>query len=191
MSRIMRPVFSGDAMNYRRWSRLPTLLLLAIPFLASCASGIPKSALAMNPQTVEDRQLQTRRFDTNDEAKILSASVALLQDLGFGIDSSETSLGLISCSKERDATDVGQIVGSILVAAVFGVSTPVDDFQKIRASVVTRPVGGGINVRVTFQRVIWNTDGRLSRLEKLDDPEMYQGFFEKLSKAVFLEAHEL
>ncbi len=145
----------------------------------------------MNPQTVEDRQLQTRRFDTMNEAEILSASAALLQDLGFGIDESETKLGLIAASKERDATDAGQVIGSAVMAALFGVATPVDDYQKIRVSVVTRPVGGKVNVRVTFQRAVWNTDGRLSQLERLDEPEMYEGFFEKLSKAVFLEAHEI
>lgn len=167
------------------------LLVLSVTIITGCSTTIPKSALAMNPQTVEDRQLQTRRFDTTNEAEILSASAALLQDLGFGIDESETKLGLIAASKERDASDAGQFIGSLAMAALFGVATPVDDYQKIRASVITRPVGGGINVRVTFQRVVWNNYGQISRLERLDEPEMYQGFFEKLSKAVFLEAHEI
>lgn len=166
-------------------------LVLSVSIITGCSTTIPKSALAMNPQTVEDRQLQTRRFDTTNEAEILSACAALLQDLGFVLDESETKLGLIAASKERDATDAGQILGSIAMAAIFGVATPVDDYQKIRASIVTRPVGGGINVRVTFQRVVWNTRGQISRLERLDEPEMYEGFFEKLSKAVFLEAHEI
>ena len=166
-------------------------LVFSVSIITACSTTIPKSALAMNPQTVEDRQLQTRRFDTTNEAEILSASAALLQDLGFVLDESETKLGLIAASKERDATDAGQILGSIAMAAIFGVATPVDDYQKIRASIVTRPVGGGINVRVTFQRVVWNTRGQISRLERLDEPEMYEGFFEKLSKAVFLEAHEI
>ncbi len=156
-----------------------------------CSSTIPKSALAMSPQALEVRQMQTRRYATMNEAKLLSASVALLQDLGFSIDNSETKVGLISGSKDRDATDAGQVVGAVLVAAIFGVSTPIDDHQKIRASVVTRPSMGATNVRVTFQRVIWNTDGQISRLERLDDPEMYQEFFSKLSKSVFLEGHEI
>ncbi|RMH14104.1 MAG: hypothetical protein D6695_02175 [Planctomycetota bacterium] len=166
-------------------------ILAALSVFAGCSTTIPKSALAMNPQTVEDRQLQTRRFDTTNEAEILSACAALLQDLGFGIDESETRLGLIVATKERDATDAGQVLGAVMMAVLFGVSTPVDDYQKIRASVVTRPVGGRINVRVTFQRAVWNTSGQISRLERLDEPGMYQAFFERLSKAVFLEAHEI
>jgi len=159
--------------------------------MIGCSTSIPRSALAMTPETLEERQLQTRRFDTTDEARILSACAGLLQDLGFAIESSETDLGLIVASKNRDATNTGQVVGSVLMAALFGVATPVDDYQKIRASIVTHPGTGGIHVRVTFQRAIWNTDGKISRLERIDDAEIYRQFFEKLSKAVFLEAHEI
>ncbi len=167
-------------------------VVLAISLsLWGCSSTIPKSALEMSPQTLEYRQLQTRRYDTRDEARLLSASASLLQDLGFSIDNSETKVGLIAASKDRDATDAGQVVGAVVVAALFGVATPVDDHQKIRASVVTQPFGSGFTVCVTFQRAVWNTNGQLSRLEKLDDPEMYTEFFEKLSKSIFLEAHEI
>lgn len=156
-----------------------------------CSSTIPKSALMMDPQALEVRQMQTRQYSTMDEARLLSASAGLLQDLGFSIDSSETKVGLISGSKDRDATDAGQVVGAVVMAALFGVATPIDEHQKIRASVVTNPSMGATSVRVTFQRAVWNTDGRISRLERLDDPEMYQDFFSKLSKSVFLEGQEI
>lgn len=173
---------------YLRFFLSMSLLLL---IFQGCG-GIPKDALSMNTATLEDRQLQTRLFDTSEEEKILSASASLLQDLGFNLDESETDLGLLVASKERDATDAGQVVLMLAVAAMGGGTMPIDDVQKIRASVVTSPAGETgerIAVRVTFQRIIWNTYGRVSRLEKLNDPKMYQEFFEKLSKAVFLEAH--
>jgi len=142
--------------------------------------------------TLEDRQLQTRLFDTSDEAKVLSASASLLQDLGFNLDESETDLGLLVSSKERDATDGGQVALALFVAAFSGSNMPIDSHQKIRAAVVTSPSGEGgsrTSVRVTFQRLIWDTYGQVSKREKLNDPAMYQEFFDKLSKAVFLEAH--
>ena len=63
----------------------------------------------------------------------------------------------------------------------------------MRASVVTRAYGDEDNptytsVRATFQRIVWNTQGRISKVEHLNEPKMYQEFFDKLSKAVFLEA---
>jgi len=75
----------------------------------------------------------------------------------------------------------------------FGVTLPPDQNQVMKAFVTTRPVGEGgrqVAVRVAFERTVFDTEQRLKRIEPLNDPKMYQGFFEKLSKALFLEAHE-
>ena len=144
--------------------------------------------------SLEQRQAQTRRFDTSDEAELLSASAAVLQDLGFNLDESETRLGLVVASKERDATETGQVIGAVLLAVLLGAPMPIDKVQKIRASLVTRPFdesSEGTAVRITFQRIVWNSNRQISKIEALTDPELYQRFFEKLSKAVFLEAHEI
>ena len=168
-------------------------LMIVAGALVACQTGIPKEALQLSPQSLEFRQLQTRVFETQDETFLLAASTGLLQDLGFNLDESETELGVIVASKDRDATETGQIVGAVLLA-LLGVPTAIDDVQKIRASIVTRPHGDPAtrtSVRVTFQRIIWDTNGRISTVEKLEESEMYQIFFEKLSKAVFLEAEKI
>ncbi|MEQ8354656.1 MAG: hypothetical protein RH942_03895 [Kiloniellaceae bacterium] len=162
--------------------------------LSACQETIPKEALQLSPKSLEQRQAQTRRFQTAAEASLLSASAAVLQDLGFNIDEGESALGVIVGSKDRDATEAGQVAGAVVMAILFGVATPVDDKQKIRASIVTRPQedeNGWTAVRITFQRVVWNTNGQVSRSEALTEPELYQEFFSKLSKSVFLEAHEI
>ena len=178
----MQPIMKGLA------------VLLVVPLgLAACGQSIPKEALQLSPESLEKRQLQTRRFDTRDEASMLSASAQLLQDLGFTLDESETKLGVIVASKDRDATETVQVI-RFLVLAVLGIPTPMDENQKIRASLVTRlvnPAQAYVTVRVTFQRIVWNTQGQVSKLEELAEPEIYQGFFDKLSKAVFLEAHQI
>lgn len=162
--------------------------------LFGCAQKIPKEALQLTPESLKLRQLQTRRFDSKDENALLSAGAGVLQDLGFTLDESETELGVIVASKDRTAVEAGQVIGSIFFALLTGVALPVDEKQKLRASLVTRP--GAMDkettlVRVTFQRIVWNTQGKVSKTEPLDEPEFYQEFFARLSKAVFLNAHEL
>jgi hypothetical protein len=170
------------------------LALILCFFVSGCQSAIPKEALVFDPQSLEMRQLQTRYFDTKNEQEVLMSSAGLLQDLGFNIDESETSLGFILGTKDRDATDAGQIAGAVVMAALFGVYMSTDDHQIMRACIVTHPLGQAkekIAVRVTFQRIVWNTQGQISKKEGIVIPEVYQEFFSKLSKAVFLEANQI
>jgi hypothetical protein len=157
-----------------------------------CAQRIPESALALTPDTLKLRQLQTRRFETTDEKVLLQAGAGVLQDLGFNIDESETKLGVIVGSKTRDATEAGQIAEAILVGVLFGVVPPTDKEQKIRASLISKPLdNGSIAVRITFQRIVWNNQGQVSRTESVEDAVIYQEFFDKFSKAVFLSANQI
>lgn len=172
-------------------SALAAFPLAALAGLGGCTATIPKDALALHEESLAERQLQTRRFDTGDEQRLLVAGAGLLQDLGYTVDSSQPTLGVIVASKSRDATDGGQVVGAVVIAALLGVRSEVDRDQKIRVSLVTTPHGGYTTLRATFQRVVWNTAGQVSRAEFVGDPKIYQEFFEKLSKAVFLEANQI
>jgi len=173
----------------------PGLFLLLL--FSGCAATIPKEALQLSPESLKLRQLQTKRFDT-DEKRLLASSAALLQDLGFNIDETSTELGLITCSKLRDATTPSQIMGAIALAFL-GVQTPIDKEQLIRASVVTHPIqiddtDKSMNrtaVRVTFQRIVTSTQGQVTRREGIVEELIYKEFFNKLSQSLFLEAQDL
>lgn len=171
-----------------RW--LLALFLISILFITGCQT-IPKDALSLSPESLAQRQIQTRKYETKDEAKILTACAGLLQDLGFSIDESETKLGVITSSKMRSAVNAAQITTAVFYTLLTGVPMSTDKEQKMRASVITRPVGENgeyIAVRVTFQRIVWNTQGQVTVSESLTDPKLYQEFFDKLSKSIFLEA---
>jgi hypothetical protein len=155
----------------------------------ACQGGIPKDALIFTPTTLADRQLETRVFETTDEKMLLSASAALLQDLGYQLDESEVPLGVIVASRDRDVTDAGQVAGAVAMAVLFGVSTPVDKNQKVIASLTTKPVDSKRTaVRIVFQHMVWNTQNQIVKNECIKDGIVYQEFFSKLSKSVFLEA---
>lgn len=166
------------------------VLTICVVPLVGCGPLVPPDALSLSPDSFRLRQMQTRRFDTRDEQTLLQASLAVLQDLGFEVDESESRLGVIVASKMRDATDAGQIAGSIIIGILANDRVPIDVEQKIRASVVTRSISQNETaLRVTFQRIVWNDRGQVSRSESLEQPELYNEFFYKLSKSVFLEAH--
>ncbi len=175
------------------------LLCLLLLGVSACVQQIPKEALELTPESLAQRELQTRRFETKDEKILLSSSAAVLQDLGFTIEASATDLGVIVATKDLSAVEPGQVAGSVLIAlatAVVGapVIIPWDQKQKVRVS-LTSKMGGTNNdnilVRVTFQRIVWDTRNQVTKTESLNEPNLYQEFFEKLSKAVFLDAHEL
>ena len=180
-------------------SKFP-LIIVFLLYIFGCETTYPKDFLKLSTDSLHSRQLESRQYETKDEAQIISACAGVLQDLGFTLDNSETELGLVVGSKERDATDVGQVTVatfSVLLSAMGGVSSDafnyIDKVQKIRASIVTKPDADGnkIIVRVTFQRIVWNAQGNISRMEALKDANLYQGFFERLSKSIFLEAQQI
>jgi len=165
--------------------------------MSGCAS-IPKDALVLSPDSLERRQLQTRRIDGISEKDLLNASAGVLQDLGFNIDESETKLGVIVASKDRSAVTASQVAGAVALA-LLGANMPIDKTQKIRVSLVTRNMldsnGADLpdshQLRITIQRLVWNTANQVSRIESIEDPLIYEAFFEKLSKSVFLEVHKI
>lgn len=173
-----------------QFSKLSFVVFLCIGVIG-CAS-IPKGFLKPNEASLEKRQLQMRQYDTTNEEQILSAVSGVLQDLGFILDNSETKLGFIAASKQADATSGGQI----FLAALLGGRNAVaacDKSQVIKASVITKPSfdGDKVVVRVTFQRIVWNMSGQINRVESINDLEIYQKFYDSLSKAIFLEAQKI
>jgi hypothetical protein len=155
-----------------------------------------KDPLVLSPEPLQLKQLQTRRFSGIGEVDVLAACSEVIQDLGFNLDESEIELGLLFASSSGTSIRAGRIVARILSSFSGGgvVGRYVDTNQQIRASIVTRPVSGKENeymVRVTFQRLVWNGKGDLSKQEFVEDEEIYQEFFAGLSKAIFLEAHKI
>ncbi len=182
--------------NYRFSKLFVVFLCLGI---IGCAS-IPKGFLKPTEASLEKKQLQMRQYDTTNQEQILAAVAGVVQDLGFILDNSETKLGFIAASKKADATSGGQIAGAFfldMLAAVGGshgnAMANCDQSQVVKASVITKPSLDGQKtvVRVTFQRIVWNMNNQIKKVETIDDPEIYQKFYDSLSKAIFLEAQKI
>lgn len=174
-----------------------TINLIFACVLTGCVS-LPQDAFVVTPKLLEQRQLETKRYEGINEQALISACSNVLQDLGFTLENSETKLGLITASKQRDATNAGEIALAIVAAFFGGGISAVSKDQTIRVSLVTRPVidssGKAMEknhfVRITFQRIVRKTDNS-TYSETLNDTTLYQEFYDKLSKSIFLEANKI
>jgi len=167
--------------------------------IVGCAS-IPTGFLKPSEGYLQKRELQMRQYDTANEKQIVTSVAGVLQDLEFTLDDSDTDVGFVAASKQADATSKGQIAGAVLldILGALGGShsnnaARCDKSQVIKASVITKPSldGKKIFVRVTFQRIVWNMSNQINRVETIDDPRIYQKFYDSLSKAIFLEAQKI
>ena len=176
---------------------------LLIGLLLTGCVAIPPDLFVVTSELQQKRQIETRRYDGITETKLISASANVLQDLGYNLENAETKLGVITASKERDASNAGEIAGVVAVAILTSlVGAPVvmatSKNQTIRVAIVVRPVidssgkpmTDNFFMRITFQRTVNRSDNTVVG-ETLSDPELYQGFFEKVSKSVFLEAQNI
>lgn len=162
-------------------------IVLAAAILSGCA-GNPVEAFKLSATNLQDRQIQSRTYKNIKEESILAASAAVLQDMGYTLSESETRLGVITATKDADATSGVQVFLAVL-AALGGNSTAIDDKQRFTMTTVVLPRGNSntYTVRMTMQRVVWNTQGNVTKLETIKSEDVYKTYFEKLSKAVFLE----
>ena len=176
----------------RRWLITFIAVFVFGTSLSGCVNQMAREALTLQPEALEQRRIQTRRFDTQSEHELLTASLEVLQDLGFSVDETEPDLGLIVASKNRDASSTGEMIGAFIIGAAGDSQVTYNVEQRIRASVVTRSLGkSGTSVRVTFQRIVWNNLGEISINESIEEPKLYQEFFAKLSNSVFLTAFDI
>lgn len=167
---------------------------VALILLGACQATPPQTVLELPPESLADRQMQTRRYDGIAEPDLLAACAGVLQDLGFNLDESEAPLGVIVASKDRPAGEPAKATIAWFLELFMDLELEVDKEQRIRASLVTRPVPGterSFLVRVTFQRIVWNTENEVSKREVLNEPELHQLFFDNLSKSIFLEANSI
>ncbi len=188
------------ALSVLRWLGIGGSLLL-IAVLGGCAASIPEAALRLPESTLEVRSIQTRALAAPSEIDILTATIALLQDMEFNIERIEKPLGVITASKVTDADSASEKTGLFfldLLCALGGgsgcdaMSTARDD-QHITLTMVVLPSlarSGEYTVRITIQRVIYDKMDRIKVLERIDDAETYQQIFDNLRKSLFIQVGE-
>ena len=151
-------------------SMAATLLVLSACKTAERA----RPAFAPSLTAAQQRQLDSRKFDTNDEAQVINAIVAVFQDLGYKLEETDLEAGLVSASKDSTR---GQGLYQGYNTRITSTTTPTKD--------------GSIVVRTTYQSMIQGSDPRFTHALSKVDADWYQQFYDKLSQSLFLEAHKI
>jgi len=169
----------------------------------------PVAQPAVDP--VAKRQMQSRIFDTSDEKMILSASAAILKDLGFtptedhpefgfltGVDDKMSESSKKAVRLRAGAAFLGNfgVIGALAglpLALASDAQGGTQGRETTSAMLVTTSIGDGkrLMVRLSILHVIYNDNGTLAVANILADPKVYQDFFDKLAQATTLEAHAL
>lgn len=149
--------------------RRRVLVGIFVGLLSACAPTPEQQAAALSPTgtAVETRARQSRRFDTTDQVLMMQSAIGALQDLGYTVEESNASTGVI--------------VGSRLSGGRI----------RVQVSVHKLPNEAGTAMRATFQRILYRPGAMLPFGDTLDDPAIYQGFFERVAQSAFLTAHEI
>lgn len=151
------------------------IFALGCAFLASGCVANTNQMAAFSTETsqAQQRQLDTRWFETSDEAKVLQAVIGVLQDTGFKVTETNLEQGLVSGRKSQARN--GLYTG-----------------RDVRITVTTFRVGeNSIRVRVTLQDISAGMDPRYYRGVQIRDATIYQDFFNKLSQSLFLDANSV
>jgi hypothetical protein len=165
--------------------------------LAGCQATPAQQIAALTPTGAGTaaRARQSRRFETSDRALMLQAALGALQDLGFTIDESNAETGVIVGSKTAGAQIRAQVTvraapsapGASASSASGSAPSPAPNSAPNSAP---SPAPNSI-VRATFQRYRPRPGAMLAVGETLDDPLLYQGFFERVAQSAFLTAQEI
>ena len=183
---------------YPRRSPNVGILLLIAAVLGGCATSIPEEALRLPESTLEARSAQTRTLAAPSEIDILTATIALLQDMEFNIERIEKPLGVITASKVTDSDSGAEQAGLFFIDLACIVSGGSDcgalsraqDDQHITLTMVVLPSlarSEEYTVRITMQRVVYDKEDRIRILERIDIPEAYQQIFDNLRKSLFIQ----
>ena len=148
--------------------------------LGGCAT-LPGSEAFFDPVTLEQRQIQTRLYESSDNTRVLQASIALLLDNGFQINQAENRLGWVHAYKVV-RSKAGQDDAFSLWIGVF------------YATVVTGTAhehADATRVRVTFHGADFSKPQAAGDFHLVETPEIYQEFFNRLSRALFLGEQQI
>lgn len=187
------------------------LLLTSLLFLAGCSNGLPpENSMIATPERLARQPMQTRIFETTDNANLIRSIMNVIQDQHYTLRETNGKVGTLYADQTYD---IGKPISFFGIPLTHIHQKPGDagfNFQfgpfsmggrngvylakKISSiSVVCLPIqqGKAYEVHVSIEiRTFFNT-GQVGQVWLVTDPKIYQNFFDALSKASYLQGKTL
>lgn len=177
-------------------------LLLVVVAATGCFSRHTAPDAAVLPP-MELRAIQTRNYDQPDPKVVLKTVLDVLQDEGFIVDYGHTELGILHATKTITVTEdlafnrTGDFFGGISGSRLSPTGV-YDGVADIGATVNVTRFASGTKVRVSLQRIntvvrFYSYNGPIYEKQggPIVDAKIYQEFFAKLDRGMFLQKQGL
>ncbi len=166
--------------------------ILNIAFAGAICCGMLSSCVMNQPAEekitqLQVREIQTREFDTTDTKLVMKSMMNVLQDEGFIIKNAVSDLGLLSAEKNIDIENKA----SAMLLTLVSENPRWNKHQTLEASANVSEYGCKTRVRVNFQIKTIDNYGCPANVETVTDPCMYQEFFDKVSKGIFIQEQHI
>lgn len=136
------------------------------------------------PKTqLEIRQIQSKSFETGQKNEVMNAVVEAFQDQGFMVKNAVPDIGLVVAQKEEDVQDGADAFFSVMA---YGSQARFRKNAIIEATANVKALERESRVRVTFQHKVMDNQGGT-----VEDPALYQEFFNKVGKSLFIEKQKI
>lgn len=156
-------------------------------FLLLVTGCVPRASEPPMTQ-LQIREIQTRAYSQSDMKMVMKAMINVLQDEGYMITNSSLDLGLLSAERN---IDVESKFMRFLACFAEAQNARWDKHTTILANANVSSFGETTRVRMSFQSKTLDNFGCPSKITTLYDPCLYEDFFSKVSKALFLEEESL
>ena len=158
----------------------------------------------LNPTAPADLVIQSHRFDTNESGLVFNGCVSVLQDMGYAVTGGDRPLGLVVARRKAEVPKAGLehavaeaalVTTTIILSLLTGQDMVTDLPEQVEQTIfisllVSAETENSTRVRLSIDRDMLYDNGRVIP-DHTESPLIYQEFFGKLSKSVFLEAHQL
>jgi len=150
----------------------------------ACTRTIPEVPLTQ----LQTREIQTREFDTHDTKLVMKAMMHVLQDDGYVIKNAVLDVGLLSAEKNIDIQKNSEVFLAQLAQGAAARWTK-QEVDEVSANV--SEFGDKTRVRINFQRKTMDNFGCPGSVKTVLDPQIYQAFFNKVDKSLFIQQESI